>query len=873
MSTFILPQIDGNFSLLSSESTISQNLDDLYHHGLKIPVHVSHFRAPRSQNIQLGSNKSNITTIRRNNKHLEATNLPSIMSLNPRSLYNKQSSFKTLIEQTDTDVCFVSETWERSHSKSGKLLSEVLDIDGYQWVNNIVQRNARGGKPAILVNTNEYFITKLCPDVITVPVGVEAVWALLTPKRRHSNTKIKHIVVASLYYSSNFTRKDAFLDHISEAFNLVCAKYGSDIPVILGGDFNRLNIKPILNLSPDLKQTVTVVTRRNPDAILDLIITNIHGLYQSPTTLAPLENDDDQPGTSSDHLIVTMKPITSSEATEKTKYKVFKYRPFPDSGMRLMGQWIQSETWNDIYTLTCPNKKAEKFEEKILEKVNQFFPEKRIKVNCNDKPWVDSVLLKLDRLRKREYNKRKKSPKWVKLTEIFNKRAKVLKEKYYENRVQELKSSNVSQWYSKVKRMSSIDQTKDDFVEVEELVDLPDQAQAEVIADSFAKISNLYKPLDLETIQVCQSDDSKPLPLFEPYQIYQKIKKMKKKSSTIFNDIPWKIILEFAVEISEPLSNIFNSASLAGVWPSLWKQEIVTPIPKTFPPKSTDDLRKIAGTKNLSKIFEALLSESIIADIHSSIDIAQYGNQKGLSTAHYLVNLVNRILTILDTNNSAEKYAVIAHLIDWSKAFDRVDPTIGMNAFISNGLRPSLIPILGSFFQDRKMIVKWHDCMSAPRNLPGGGPQGSTFGSLQYNVSSNDNAIHVPVEMKFKFVDDLSTLEKLNLILAGLSSYNFKNHVASDVGVNQSYISSENISSQSYLSTIEAWTIGNKSKLNVDKSKIMIFNFNESMQFATRLYLENTLLETINETKLLGTILTTNLKWNKNTDMIVVIAV
>ena len=124
----------------------------------------------------------------------------------------------------------------------------------------------------------------------------------------------------------------------------------------------------------------------------------------------------------------------------------------------------------------------------------------------------------------------------------------------------------------------------------------------------------------------------------------------------------------------------------------------------------------------------------------------------------------------------------------------------------------SLIPIIGSFFQDHKMIVKWHDCMSAPRNLPGGGPQGSTFGSLQYNVSWNDNAVHVPVEIKFKYVDDLSTLEKLNFILAGLSSYNFnfKNHVASDVGVNQSYISSENISSQSHLITIEVWTLGNK---------------------------------------------------------------
>ena len=59
------------------------------------------------------------------------------------------------------------------------------------------------------------------------------------------------------------------------------------------------------------------------------------------------------------------------------------------------------------------------------------------------------------------------------------------------------------------------------------------------------------------------------------------------------------------------------------------------------------------------------------------------------------------------------------------------------------------------------------------------------------------------------------------------------------------------------------------SKLNVDKSKIMIFNFNESMQFSTQLYLEETLLETIAETKLLGTVLTSDLKWDKNTEMIV----
>ena len=49
----------------------------------------------------------------------------------------------------------------------------------------------------------------------------------------------------------------------------------------------------------------------------------------------------------------------------------------------------------------------------------------------------------------------------------------------------------------------------------------------------------------------------------------------------------------------------------------------------------------------------------------------------------------------------------------------------------------------------------------------------------------------------------------------------------------------------------------------------MIFNFTEDYQFSTRLYLENTLLEIISETKLLGTIVSSDLKWSKNTEMLV----
>ena len=48
------------------------------------------------------------------------------------------------------------------------------------------------------------------------------------------------------------------------------------------------------------------------------------------------------------------------------------------------------------------------------------------------------------------------------------------------------------------------------------MMDLPSEQQAEVIADRFAEISNLYEPLKSEDIVIPNPEHSKPCPLFEP---------------------------------------------------------------------------------------------------------------------------------------------------------------------------------------------------------------------------------------------------------------------------------------------------------------------------------------------------------------------
>ena len=58
-------------------------------------------------------------------------------------------------------------------------------------------------------------------------------------------------------------------------------------------------------------------------------------------------------------------------------------------------------------------------------------------------------------------------------------------------------------------------------------------------------------------------------------------------------------------------------------------------------------------------------------------------------------------------------------------------------------------------------------------------------------------------------------------------------------------------------------------QLNIDKSKIMIFNFTRNYQFTTNISQNGDDMEVINETKLLGTILTNDLKWHRNTKELV----
>ena len=77
------------------------------------------------------------------------------------------------------------------------------------------------------------------------------------------------------------TKKEV-IEHIIETIHLLRAKYDNEISLLIGGDFNRVDISEILDCYGGLKQILSIPTRKS--ATLEILLTDLHTMYHPPTT-------------------------------------------------------------------------------------------------------------------------------------------------------------------------------------------------------------------------------------------------------------------------------------------------------------------------------------------------------------------------------------------------------------------------------------------------------------------------------------------------------------------------------------------------------------------------------------------------------------
>ena len=153
--------------------------------------------------------------------------------------------------------------------------------------------------------------------------------------------------------------------------------------------------------------------------------------------------------------------------------------------------------------------------------------------------------------------------------------------------------------------------------------------------------------------------------------------------------------------------------------------------------------------------------------------------------------------------------------------------------------------------------------------MNGGGAQGSLPGILEYLSQNNSCASFLADDERYKFIDDLSILEIINLVNIGFASFNTRQQVPSDIAVGLDFLPPSSIEFQNHLQRLEAWTKLNKMKLNTDKTNYMVINFSKTHQFTTRFEIEGQVLQKMEQTRLLGVLIDSQLSWQANTTHLV----
>ena len=165
--------------------------------------------------------------------------------------------------------------------------------------------------------------------------------------------------------------------------------------------------------------------------------------------------------------------------------------------------------------------------------------------------------------------------------------------------------------------------------------------------------------------------------------------------------------------------------------------------------------------------------------------------------------------------------------------------------------------------------------------LPGGGPQGAYLGGLIFIVKYNGAFLRPPIPRNVMGIVTKSKSEKVKYVDDGsvAVSVNLKSSLIPDPVVRPKPLNyhertcqvlpGQNNLLQFYLEDTEKFTIENKMKVNPRKTKVISFNKSRKFDFPPEVHFsDNLTLEVVSELKLVGVIISDDLRWLKNTDYI-----
>ena len=476
------------------------------------------------------------------------------------------------------------------------------------------------------------------------------------------------------------------------------------------------------------------------------------------------------------------------QGTARGKYVKVQRRVATPQRKRDLMCALAKEDWSSLLKDSNVHSQVEKLHKTINNYLDVHCPYKTCKVRHDQPKWITPAILELMRAREAAY--KENSAEHKKLQAEVQSMIRSSKQKFLSSQLN--KDQNTKDWWKAVKALTSNQTTPNESTVV---ID-----GKRICGDELCKnLNDYYRSVGGE--RFTDSEGTTPenaetsLQHVDLGKIKHLINKIDETKACSSKDFPVWVTKEAKEDLCIPLQHIINTMLDSGEFPDYWKQAEVRPLPKSTKPSQYKDYRPISLLFHLGKLAEQVIIDQMRGKLSEIIKPDQYAYQSKIGTVDALLQLVDDITSELD--GTGVNCVQLASL-DFSKAFDRLQPSIVINKMKLSGFNPKIINIVSSFLQKRSQCVKLNAASSDYTPIDVGAPQGTKLGPLLWLIYIND--LQIDGYKSVKYADDSSFYVTIP-----------KN-------------SSNNITSA--IQQTKLWSADNNMLLNTDKTAIINFSLN-----------------------------------------------